>query len=214
VTISSFAFPRSFSPNQVLFSRCSLSSAPLYLDVLFTHFFWPRMHRDVERYVSCCTTCNKAKSWLNPHGLYIPLHVPSAPPEDIFMDFVLGLPRTKRGSDNVFCGYQSFLLDGTFYIFRSLQVSCRFSGNYTPLPPLGVTRHRRGVNQPLRRIITSCRVKLLFWDNTMYCNTLNLWYKISSLVPTKFRSYNSPPLYSFLFLFLLLEGWLIYLDMY
>jgi hypothetical protein len=30
-------------------------------DVLAAHFFWPRMRRDVERYVSCCSTCNKAK---------------------------------------------------------------------------------------------------------------------------------------------------------
>jgi hypothetical protein len=71
-------------------------------DVLSTHFYWPRMHYDIERYVSRCTTCNKAKSRLNPHGLYMPLSVPSAPWEDISMDFVLGLPRTKRGSDSIF----------------------------------------------------------------------------------------------------------------
>jgi hypothetical protein len=46
-------------------------------DVLAAHFFWPKMRRDVERYVSRCTTCNKAKSRLNPHGLYLPLPVPS-----------------------------------------------------------------------------------------------------------------------------------------
>jgi hypothetical protein len=71
-------------------------------DVLTAHFFWPKMRRDVERYVSRYTTCNKAKSRLNPHGLYMPLHVPSVPWEDISMDFVLGLPRTKRGSDSNF----------------------------------------------------------------------------------------------------------------
>jgi hypothetical protein len=31
-------------------------------DVLSAHFFWPKMRRDVERYVSRCTTCNKTKS--------------------------------------------------------------------------------------------------------------------------------------------------------
>jgi hypothetical protein len=60
------------------------------------------MHHDVERYVSRCTTCNKAKSRPNPHGLYMPLPVPSVSWEDISMDSVLGLPRTKRGSDSVF----------------------------------------------------------------------------------------------------------------
>jgi hypothetical protein len=71
-------------------------------DVLAAHFFWPQMQHDVERYISRCTTCNKAKSRLNPHGLYMPLPVPRAPWEDISMDFVLGLSRTKRGRDSVF----------------------------------------------------------------------------------------------------------------
>jgi hypothetical protein len=70
-------------------------------DVLAAHFFWPRMQRDVERYISRCTTCNKAKSRLNPHGLYMPLTLPHAPWENISMDFIFGLPRTKRGRDNI-----------------------------------------------------------------------------------------------------------------
>ena len=48
-------------------------------DILAGHFFWPKMRRDVERFVAYCMTCQKAKSRLNPHGLYLPLHVPSAP---------------------------------------------------------------------------------------------------------------------------------------
>jgi hypothetical protein len=52
--------------------------------------------------VSRCTTYNKAKSRLNPHGLYLSLCISSAPWEDISMDFVLVLPRTKRGSNSVF----------------------------------------------------------------------------------------------------------------
>jgi hypothetical protein len=48
-------------------------------DVLATHFFWPKMRRNMERYVPWCTTCNKAMSHLNPHDLYMPLHVPSVP---------------------------------------------------------------------------------------------------------------------------------------
>jgi transposase InsO family protein len=60
------------------------------------------MRRDVERFVARCTTCQKTKSRLNPHGLYMPLPVPSAPWEDISMDFVLELARTRKGRDRVF----------------------------------------------------------------------------------------------------------------
>ena len=56
-------------------------------DILATHFFWPKMRRDVERFVARCTTCQRAKSRLNPHGLYMPFPVPSVPWEDISMDF-------------------------------------------------------------------------------------------------------------------------------
>ena len=71
-------------------------------DVLAAHFFWPRMRCDVVHFVSRCSTFNKAKSRLNPHGLYLTLLVPSAPWEDISMDFVLGLCRTKRARDSIF----------------------------------------------------------------------------------------------------------------
>ena len=71
-------------------------------EMLADHFYWPKMRRDIQRLVQRCIACNKAKSKLNPHGLYTPLPVPSAPWEDISMDFVLGLPRTKRGRDSIF----------------------------------------------------------------------------------------------------------------
>ena len=70
--------------------------------VLANHFFCPKMRRDMEKHVLCCETCHKAKSHLNPHGLYTPLPIPSVPWEDIFMDFVLSLPQTKRGRDSIF----------------------------------------------------------------------------------------------------------------
>ena len=71
-------------------------------DILAAHFFWPKMRRDVERFVARCTTCQKAKSRLNPHGLYTPLPVPTSPWLDISMDFILGLPQTKKGRDSIF----------------------------------------------------------------------------------------------------------------
>jgi hypothetical protein len=76
--------------------------------VLADHFFWPKMRRDVERHVLRCESCHKAKSRLNPHGLYTPLPIPNAPWEDISMDFVLGLPRTKRGRYSIFVAVDRF----------------------------------------------------------------------------------------------------------
>jgi hypothetical protein len=54
-------------------------------DILAAHFFWQKMRRDVVRFVARCTTCQKAKSQLNPHGLYMPLSAPSVPWKDISM---------------------------------------------------------------------------------------------------------------------------------
>jgi hypothetical protein len=71
-------------------------------EVLAAHFFCPRMRCDVERLVARCTTCQKAKSRLGNHGLYMPLSVPSSPWLDISMDIVLGLPRTKKGRHSIF----------------------------------------------------------------------------------------------------------------
>src|ERR1044071_3116702 len=60
------------------------------------------MQRAVEKYCASCTTCLRAKSKVHPHGLYSPLPIPKLPWEDISMDFVLGLPRSKRGRDSIF----------------------------------------------------------------------------------------------------------------
>ncbi|KAH9649363.1 Endonuclease [Citrus sinensis] len=70
--------------------------------VLKEHFFSPHMKHDVERICEKCITCKHAKSRVLPHGLYNPLPIPSEPQVDISMDFVLGLPRSKRGKDSVF----------------------------------------------------------------------------------------------------------------
>ena len=72
------------------------------LDILHEHFFWPKMKHDVEKICNRCITCKKAKSKVLPHGLYTPLPVPNEPWVEISMDFVLGLPRSKKGRDSIF----------------------------------------------------------------------------------------------------------------
>src|SRR5215813_235279 len=72
------------------------------LDMLSEHFYWPKMKRDVVRVCDKCITSRMATSKVLPHALYTPLPVPKEPWVDISMDFVLGLPRSKRGRDSIF----------------------------------------------------------------------------------------------------------------
>ncbi|PON41317.1 Ribonuclease H-like domain containing protein, partial [Parasponia andersonii] len=72
------------------------------LAVLQEHFYWSDMKRYFERICGRCVTCRQAKSRVQPHGLYTPLPIPSEPWIDISMDFMLGLPRSKRGRDSIF----------------------------------------------------------------------------------------------------------------
>ncbi|KAF7820712.1 putative gag-pol polyprotein [Senna tora] len=44
----------------------------------------------------------KAKSKVKPHGLYMPLPVPTHPWTDVSMDFILGLPKTRNERDSIF----------------------------------------------------------------------------------------------------------------
>ncbi|XP_039014624.1 uncharacterized protein LOC120144671, partial [Hibiscus syriacus] len=67
------------------------------LAILKEHLYWPKMKRDVERICHRCIVCKKAKSKVMPHGLYIPLPIPTVPWVDISMDFVMGLPKTRMG---------------------------------------------------------------------------------------------------------------------
>lgn len=70
--------------------------------VLQEYFHWPHMRKEVERFVGRCVVCHKVKSKVNPNGLYTPLPIPNQLWVDIFMDFVLGLPRSKHEHDSIF----------------------------------------------------------------------------------------------------------------
>jgi len=74
-------------------------------DVLHEHLYWPKMKRDVQQICEQCIACRKAKSRVQPHGLYTPLPVPTEPWVDISMEFVLGLPRSKKGRDFIFVSF-------------------------------------------------------------------------------------------------------------
>jgi hypothetical protein len=135
-------------------------------DVLTAHIFWPKMRHDVEHYKSRCTTCNKAKSRHNPHGLCMPLSVSSVPWEDISIDFVLGLLRTKRGRDIIFVVVDHFSKMAHF-------IPCDKSDNASHIADLFFTEIVRLDGVP-NTIVSDRDAKLLshFWRT--------LWFKLGT----------------------------------
>jgi hypothetical protein len=61
-----------------------------------------RYEREVKKFVNNCKIFQYAKGKKQNTGLYQPLPIPERPWDAISMDFVLGLPRTQRGSDSIF----------------------------------------------------------------------------------------------------------------
>ena len=70
--------------------------------VVYEHFYWSSLMKDVERICNRCVVCKKARSKVKNQGLYSALPIPSHPWVDISMDFVFGLPKTKAGRDSIF----------------------------------------------------------------------------------------------------------------
>jgi len=72
------------------------------LEVLHEYFYWHNMKRDVQRICDRCITCRQAKSIVKPYVLYKPLPVSKEPWVDISMDFILGLPKSRKERDSIF----------------------------------------------------------------------------------------------------------------
>jgi Integrase zinc binding domain len=64
-------------------------------------YYWPKMSRDIKRYVSTCNICQKTKP--RRHALVRllqPIPIPSQPFKVVSMDFILELP-SSSGFDNI-----------------------------------------------------------------------------------------------------------------
>jgi hypothetical protein len=76
-------------------------STKMYQD-LKQRYWWYGMKRDVAAHVALCDTCHRVKAeHQRPAGLLQPLMVPEWKWEEIGMDFIVGLPRTRDGYDSI-----------------------------------------------------------------------------------------------------------------
>ena len=60
------------------------------------------MNETVSRYIKGCTMCATSKPSNRKLGLYNPLPIPSRPWESLSMDFVGGLPMSRKGHDYLY----------------------------------------------------------------------------------------------------------------
>lgn len=65
-------------------------------------YYWPGMKKQVVEYLARCLECQQIKAeHQHPAGLLQPLPIPEWKWETISMDFITGLPRTKKGNDSI-----------------------------------------------------------------------------------------------------------------
>ncbi|KAL6195762.1 hypothetical protein ACLB2K_031380 [Fragaria x ananassa] len=65
-------------------------------------YWWPNMKREISAYVSKCLICQQVKvERQKPSDLLDPLPIPIWKWDNITMDFVISLPRTRDGHDGM-----------------------------------------------------------------------------------------------------------------
>jgi hypothetical protein len=66
------------------------------------YWYWPKINESVSRYVRGCSLCDTTNPNNRKLGLFTPLPVPSRSWEIIYMDFVGGLPMSKKNHDYLY----------------------------------------------------------------------------------------------------------------
>jgi hypothetical protein len=76
-------------------------SEKMYQD-LKKRFWWYGMKKEIAEYVARCDSCQRIKTeHQRPTGLLQPLQIPQWKWDEIGMDFIVGLPRTRASYDSI-----------------------------------------------------------------------------------------------------------------
>ncbi|GKG46778.1 putative reverse transcriptase domain-containing protein, partial [Tanacetum coccineum] len=82
-------------------------------------YWWPRMKRDIATSVSKCLTCLKVKAeHQRPSGLLQQPEIPEWKWDNITMDFITKLPRSKSGHDTIWVVVDRLTKSAYFLVTR------------------------------------------------------------------------------------------------
>jgi hypothetical protein len=137
---------------------------------------WLGMRSNVKKFMDRCRVFQYAKWKKHKTGLYHPLPIPYRSWDEISMDFVLGLPRTHRGSDSIF---------SMVYIFSKMAhfISCHKTSVVTHIENLFLKEVVR-LHGLTRSIVLDRDTKFVghFWRN-LWKRLGKVFYFISTYQP-------------------------------
>ncbi|WJX81407.1 hypothetical protein P8452_64294 [Trifolium repens] len=94
-------------------------------------FWWPGMKKDVAEYVASCLTCQKAKiEHQRPAGMLQSLDIPEWKWDSISMDFITGLPKTRRKHDSIWVIVDRLTKSANFLPVRTTDTAARLTDIY------------------------------------------------------------------------------------
>ena len=96
-----------------------LGSTKMYQD-LKTSYWWSGMKKDVSDFVTKCMVCQRVKAKHKiPSSLFQPIRIPEWKWDRITMDFVVGLPLTRRKHDSIWVMVDRFTKSSHFLPVRT-----------------------------------------------------------------------------------------------
>ncbi|KAK2355410.1 hypothetical protein QL285_092825 [Trifolium repens] len=94
-------------------------------------FWWPGMKKDVAEYVASCLTCQKAKvEHQRPAGMLQSLDIPEWKWDSISMDFITGLPKTRRKHDSIWVIVDCLTKSAHFLPVRTTDTTAKLTDIY------------------------------------------------------------------------------------
>jgi hypothetical protein len=106
------------------------SNTKMYID-LKEIFWWSNMKGDIAEYIAKCDVCSRVKAeHQKPARLLQPLKVPDWKWDQIGMDFIIGLPRTKSGYDSIWVIVDRLTKVAHFILVKTTYTSAKLADIY------------------------------------------------------------------------------------